>query len=68
MNRARDIQVGGNHYLGNIQPRDYAKAHDFTYDECMALRYLTRHRNKGGRQDIEKAIHCLQMILEDEYV
>jgi len=65
--KASDTQVGGDHYLGEIQPRDYAKANGFTYDECMALRYLTRHRNKNGRQDIEKAIHCLQMLIEDEY-
>jgi len=64
---AKDKQVGGDHYLNDIQPRDYALSHGFNYDECMALRYLTRHRNKNGRQDIEKAIHCLQMLLETEY-
>ena len=66
--KARDSQVGGDHYVScTIQPRDYAKANGFTYDECSVLRYLTRHRTKNGRQDIEKAIHSLQMLLEDEY-
>lgn len=61
-------QVGGSHYTGcKIQPRDYANANGFNYDECNVLRYLTRHRRKNGRQDIEKAIHCLQLILESEY-
>jgi hypothetical protein len=65
---ANGSQVGGSHYtkLG-IQPREYAIANGFNYDECNVLRYLTRHRKKNGRQDIEKAIHCLQLILESEY-
>ena len=32
-----------------------------------SVRYVTRHRNKNGREDIEKAIHCLELLLEMEY-
>ena len=61
---AHDKQIGGDHYtVCIIQPRDYANANGFNYDECNVLRYLTRHRRKNGRKDIEKAIHCLQLIL-----
>jgi hypothetical protein len=28
---------------------------------------VTRHREKNGREDIEKAIHCLRLLLEIEY-
>ena len=64
----RDKQVGGSHYADcAIQPADYAIANGFNYYECIVLRYITRHRNKGGRQDLEKAIHCLQLMIENEY-
>lgn len=65
---AKDTQVGGSHYAGrNIQPVEYATANGFGYCESMALKYITRHRQKNGRQDIEKAIHCLQLLLEIAY-
>jgi hypothetical protein len=37
------------------------------YCESSVVRYVTRHREKNGREDIEKAIHCLQLLLEIEY-
>lgn len=65
---AKDKQVGGGHYKDcPIQPAEYATANGFGYCESLALRYITRHRKKNGRQDIEKAIHCLQLLLEMEY-
>jgi hypothetical protein len=42
-------------------------ANGFGYCESLALRYITRHKKKNGRQDIEKAIHCLQLLIEMEY-
>ena len=64
---ASETQVGGDHYLGPMQPRDYAVAHHFEYEEVLALRYLTRHRSKAGAKDIDKAIHCLQLLRERLY-
>ena len=29
------------------------------------IKYVTRHRMKNGKADIEKAIHYLEMLLED---
>ena len=64
----RDKQVGGSHYADcEIQPADYAIANSFNYYESFVLKYITRHRNKNGRQDLEKAIHCLQLMIENEY-
>jgi hypothetical protein len=35
--------------------------------EGNAVKYITRHKSKAGRQDIEKAIHYLQLLIEWEY-
>ena len=65
---AKAQQVGGGNYKDcAIQPAEYATANGFGYCESLALRYITRHKKKNGRQDIEKAIHCLQLLIEMEY-
>jgi len=61
-------QVGGDHYKTcGIQPVDYITANDLDYLEGNVVKYITRHRVKGGRKDIEKVIHYAQMILANEY-
>jgi len=67
-NSARAKQVGGSHYADMpIQPAEYAHANKIGELEFLCLRYISRHRNKNGRQDIEKAIHVLELLLELEY-
>ncbi len=66
--RALDHQPGGNHYLQKaIQPIEYIQAHDLGFCEGNVIKYVTRHKEKHGREDIEKAIHYLQFILEFQY-
>ena len=61
-------QVGGKHYKAlAIQPAEYCQRNRMPYCESSVVRYVTRHREKNGREDIEKAIHCLQLLLEIEY-
>ncbi len=68
MTKASETQVGGDHYrLFKIQPVDFIGANRLPYAEGCVIKYVCRHRAKGGRQDIEKAIHYLQLILEAEY-
>jgi len=62
-----DKQVGGNHYLLNIEPWDYIIANQLGYLEGNVIKYVSRHKKKGGRADILKAIHYLEKILEVEY-
>lgn len=65
---ARTEQVGGSHYTGLvIQPAEYCQRNRLPYCESNVIRYVSRHREKNGRQDIEKAIHCLELLLEIEY-
>lgn len=63
-------QVGGTHYQNfKIQPRDFISANFplLGWDESNAIKYICRHKFKGRKTDIEKAIHYLQLVLEDQY-
>lgn len=63
-------QVGGSHYrAGGIQPVQYIEANQLGFLEGCVVKRLTRHNRDGGkgRQDIEKAIHELRLLLELRY-
>lgn len=65
---ALDKQVSGNHYKDcGIQPIEYIHANGLNYFEGNAVKYITRHRKKNGKADIEKAIHYLELMIELEY-
>jgi len=64
---AKNTQVGGSHYKDMaIKPRDYIKANNIGWDEGNAIKYISRWRSKNGIQDLEKAIHYLQMVIDEE--
>ena len=61
-------QVGGTHYKSMvIQPSEFINENKLLFAEGNAIKYICRHSVKGKRQDIEKAIHYLEMILERDY-
>jgi len=58
-------QVGGNHYVKHeIQPWDIIDEYDLDYYEGCVLKYLLRDKD-NRKQDLEKAIHCLEKIIGD---
>ena len=62
-------QVGGKHYRNmKIQPAEFINENKLLFAEGNAIKYICRHQSKGKRQDIEKAIHYLEMILERDYL
>ena len=62
------IWLGGDHYKSlPIQPVEFCQRNRLPFIESCVVKYVTRHRAKGKRQDIEKAIHFLQLLLEMEY-
>ena len=62
-----DKQVGGDHYKGaSMQPFDVIDAFDLNYYEGSALKYLLRWRKKNGVEDLEKAKHYIEIIIEKE--
>jgi hypothetical protein len=65
---ATKTQVGGDHYKEmKIQPIDFIVENEIPFREANAIKYIVRHAKKNGAQDIRKAIHYLQMILEKQY-
>lgn len=62
---ALDKQTGGDHYKKlKIQPAEYAEANGLSSLEGKVVKYVTRHEDKGGVQDLRKAIHCLELLIE----
>ena len=65
---ALNKQVSGSHYKDcAIQPIEYIHANNLNYFEGNAIKYITRHKGKNKEQDILKAIHYLELILELQY-
>ena len=61
-------QVGGSHYKDMvIQPADFINKNKLLFAEGNAIKYICRHKSKGKLQDVEKAIHYLEMIIERDY-
>lgn len=67
---ALDTQVGGAHYKDMaVQPWQALEAwltpEEYRgYHKGVAIAYLAREQSKGGMQDIEKAVHHLQRLIE----
>ena len=63
-----NTQEGGDHYKGkSLQPWHIINANGLDFYEGNALKYLLRHKDKNGAEDIDKAIHYLQAIKEFKY-
>jgi hypothetical protein len=63
-------QVGGDHYKScAIQPVEFVEANRLGFLEGCVIKRLARHDKPTGkgRQDIEKAIHELKLLLELRY-
>lgn len=61
-----DIQVGGDHYKSlKIQPVEYILANGLGFCEGNVVKYITRWRDKGGVQDLEKIKHFVDILIEN---
>lgn len=61
-------QVGGKHYKKYaIQPSQYINKNKLLFAEGNVIKYITRHQDKNKLEDIKKAIHYCQMIIERDY-
>lgn len=62
------VQVGGDHYKKYaIQPIEFCHRNKIGPIESTAIKYIIRHQDKNGAEDIKKAIHVLNILLEIEY-
>ena len=61
-------QIGGSHYLKfKIQPSEFANKNNLPFAEGNAIKYICRHKYKGKKDDLKKAKHYIDMIIERDY-
>ena len=66
-NNPLQTQVGGNHYKDlKIQPIEFIHANNIPFCEANAIKYLCRWRQKNGKQDLLKARHYIDLLIELE--
>ena len=64
---ATETQIGGNHYTKlAIQPMRYSMENGLDPLQHTVIKYVTRFRDKNGIEDLEKAKHCIDMLIEYE--
>ena len=65
--KASDIQIGGDHYkkFKGYQPWDIIDVYKLDYYAGNVLKYLLRYKNKNGKEDLMKARHFLDKMIED---
>jgi hypothetical protein len=65
---ALDHQEGGSHYKRHkIQPIDFIYDNQIGFIEGNIIKYVMRHKHKNGLEDLKKALHYLQILIEKEY-
>ena len=63
-----DHQIGGSHYQSmKIQPSEFINKNNIPFAEGNAIKYLCRHKQKGQKQELEKAKHYINMAIERDY-
>lgn len=64
---ALDQQIGGSHYRGMaIQPMEYSMLNGLDPCQHTAIKYISRFREKNGVEDLRKAIHTIELLIEFE--
>jgi hypothetical protein len=63
-----DKQIGGQHYKHmKIQPTEFIAVNDIPFIEGNVIKYVCRHAHKNGKEDVLKAIHYLNLLIEYQY-
>jgi hypothetical protein len=66
--KALDVQIGGNHYKRfKIQPAEFCISNGIGFGEGNVIKYVCRHSFKNGLEDLKKAKHYIDLIIQLEY-
>ena len=66
--KAYKKQIGGSHYRNfRIQPSKFINDNKLLFAEGNAIKYICRHSYKNGKEDLKKAIHYIEIIMERDY-
>lgn len=64
---SKNTQIGGTHYKDlAIQPVEYIHKNHLGFIEGCVIKYVTRWKTKNGVEDLRKAIHFLELLIEME--
>lgn len=64
---ALDMQIGGNHYKSMaIQPVEFIHKNGIGFLEGSVIKYVCRHSRKNGVEDLKKARHYIDLLIELE--
>lgn len=64
----QDRQVGGDHYkIYKIQPTEFIHTNSIPFIEGNIIKYVMRHKNKNGLEDLKKARHYIDLLIKLEY-
>lgn len=65
--KALDTQIGGSHYKTfAIQPLEFCLKNNIPFAEGNVIKYVCRYRHKNGLEDLLKARHYLDALIERE--
>jgi len=65
---ALDIQEGGDHYKNMaIQPIEFTHKNGLNFCQGNIIKYVTRYKHKNGLEDLKKAKHYIDLLIELEY-
>ncbi len=66
--KASEIQIGGGHYAKyKIQPTEFIHVNNIPFIEGNVIKYVLRHKEKNGIEDLKKAQHYISLLIEFEY-
>lgn len=65
---ASSQQVGGDHYRSlAIQPSEFIHRNGIGFLAGNVIKYVVRYKNKNGLEDLKKARHYIDLLIEWEY-
>lgn len=68
MEKIKNTQVGGDHYrFMAIQPVEFIEANNLGYCVGNIIKYVCRYRRKNGKEDLLKARHYIDLLIEHEF-
>jgi len=66
--KASEKQIGGGHYAKyKIQPTEFIHKNNVPFIEGNIIKYVLRHKDKNGIEDLKKAKHYIDLLIEFEY-
>lgn len=64
---ALERQEGGSHYNMTIQPIEFIEKNGLGFSEGNVIKYVCRHKRKNGKEDLLKARHYIDLLIELYY-